>query len=65
MPSELSNAILDAEIYNSLGQKVFTKRISSNNTQLEIADLPKGFYNVLLKNLSNKEIIFSTKLTKI
>lgn len=65
LPSEFTNAILEAEIYNALGQKVYGRRVGGNDNQLEISELPKGIYNVVLKNLSNKEIIFSSKLTKI
>ena len=65
VPNELNNAIFDAEVYNTLGQLVYSKKISGFSNQLEVADLPKGLYNIVLKSPSNKEIIFSTKLTKI
>ena len=65
IPNELSNAIFDAEVYNTLGQLVYSKRVGGFSNRLEIAELPKGLYNVVIKSSSNKKIIFSTKLTKI
>jgi Zn-dependent metalloprotease len=65
LPNKFSNAIFDSEVYNALGQLVYSKKISGSSNQLEVADLPKGLYNVVVKNASNKEIIFSTKFTKI
>jgi hypothetical protein len=65
IPDTFSDAILEVELYNSLGQKVYKKVVNSYDNKLQVADLPKGLYNVVLKSPSNKETIFSTKLTKI
>ena len=65
LPNNLKNAIFDAEVYNTLGQLMYKKRIDNTNNRLEIAELAKGFYTVILKTPSDKKITFSSKFTKI
>lgn len=64
LPNGINNVIFDAELYNSLGQLVYKKRITDSDNRLEISELPKGFYTVVLRNSSDKKVVFSNKLTK-
>lgn len=65
LPNGINNAIFDAELYNSLGQLVYKRKITNSDNRLEISELPKGFYNVILRNTSDKKVVFTNKLTKM
>ncbi len=65
LPRELDNVSFDAELHNSLGQLIYKKKVTQSERQLDIAHLPKGFYNVILRNPSDKKVVFTNKLTKI
>ncbi len=50
------------EIYNVLGEKVYTALIQNQNTQLDISTLSNGIYEV--RALNNNTVICQTKVVK-
>jgi hypothetical protein len=49
-------------IYDALGRKSFTTRITSSNSVADLHDLPPGFY--FLQLYAEKQLIYSEKILK-
>ncbi len=50
------------EIYNVLGEKVYSEKIKEQNTQLDISNLSNGIYQARV--LSNNGVIYQSKIVK-
>ncbi len=51
-----------AELYNLVGEKMFTQDLSKGNS-IDVSDMPKGIYILLIKNSSGKKC-FKQKIVK-
>ena len=54
---------LNVELYNVIGKKIITKKVSSSNTEINVSDLNNGIY--FLRIIDNKRgTLFSKKVIK-
>ncbi|MBW6483758.1 MAG: T9SS type A sorting domain-containing protein [Vicingaceae bacterium] len=56
-----TEGINEVEVFNTLGQAVYNKKITSNSTTINLTSFPKGLYLVQLKtntNIITKKIVY-------
>ena len=60
MNKHLENASI--EIYNVLGEKIYSGKIQGENTPIDISSLANGIYQV--KVVNGKSVVCQTKIVK-